>query len=188
MVSLFISIFSVFTDFYPYLTYRSFMIDNSEVVWVQVYEHDSASQYEPQVVFEQLEAHPWLANVRLDGNEIVADLHDFKVDFRKYNARFIKTSTLIRTGRWDGKVRINFKDGKYRVKVYGLHYIATQAERTAGKVSFESHQISGTLSQWALHDHRRSFKKSTFFNLDLLHMGLKEVFTVTALETNEDNW
>jgi hypothetical protein len=188
MLSFLISVFGVVTDFYPHLTYRSFSIENNEVVWVQVFTHDSIHHFKPEAVLEFVKGHPWLANARVDDDEIVADLHDFRVDFKKYNARFIKTSTLIRTGRWDGKVRISFRDGKYRVKVYGLHYVALEPERTAGKLSFEAHQISGTLSQCALHDHRRSFKKSTFFNLDLLHMGLREIFTLNTFESNEENW
>jgi hypothetical protein len=188
MLNLIAFFFGIFSEIDPHLRYRSFAVENSEVVWVQVYAHDSAHHYEPEKVFEQLKKHPWLANVRLDGQAILADLHDFKVDFRKFDAKAVKTSTIIRTGRWDGKARIIFKNGKYRVMVYGLHYVAMQPKRTAGKVSFEAHEISGTLSQWALHDHRTSFKKSTFYNLDLLHMSLKEVFALGDFEIIEENW
>jgi hypothetical protein len=169
-------------------SYQSFVIDNREVVWAHVYEDQKSVSDLSSRIFNFLKTHAWVRNVRYDGADIVADVENYKVDYKRYGAKFMNISNVVRTGRWFGKLRVMFKDGKYRVIVYGLHYIARQPARTAGKVSLEAHDISGTLSEFALDDLRMSFKKSRFKNLDVIHMNLKDLFNFSNKSLADQEW
>ena len=188
-----IRVLAVVLCFFPSLlqhndVYQSFGIDNREVIWSHVYEDENSASDLSSRVLDYLKKHPWIRNVRYDGADIVADIDNYKVDYKRYGAKFLNTSNVIRTGRWFGKLRVMFKDGKYRVIVYGLHYIARQPARTAGKVSLEAHDISGTLSEFALDNLRMSFKKARFKNLDIIHMNLKDLFTFSHKPLTDHEW
>jgi hypothetical protein len=100
----------------------------------------------------------------------------------------MNTSNLIRTARWSGKLRIIFKDGKYKVIVYGLEYDARQPAMQAGKMSNESHMVHGTWTDWVLNAYRSHFKKSRHINMDIMHFNLKESFTLTETELIDEDW
>src|SRR5690606_2493332 len=97
-------------------------------------------------------------------------------------------SNLIRTGRWSGKTRISFKDGKYRVIVYGLEYDARQPAMHAGKMSNQPHKIHGTWTGWVLNNYRSQFKRKRHTNLDIMHFNLKDGFTLTETDFIDEDW
>lgn len=100
----------------------------------------------------------------------------------------MNTSNLIRTGRWAGKTRISFKDGKYRVIVYGIEYDARQPAMHAGKMSNQPHKIHGTFTDWVLNNYRTHFKRSRHLNMDIMHFNLKEGFTLKETEFIDVDW
>jgi hypothetical protein len=168
--------------------YLSFAIDNKEVVWVQVYHQEDSIENLSQKIFNHLKRKSWISNVHYDGADIVADVVNYRPDYKRYGGKYSNTSTIIRTGKWSGKVRINVKDQKYRVILYGLNYSATQMATTSGKVSMEQHQISGTLSHWSLNNLRTSLKKSRLSNLDILNASFKDSFTLIADQLIDADW
>jgi hypothetical protein len=207
MRGLLVILFCFFTHFtfgQPRITnYLSFAIDNKEVIWIQVYHHDENQFYLPQEteyasadsiqdisskVFEHLKHKPWIANIHYEGDDILADLVAYRPDYKRYGGKFVNTSVIIRTGQWTGKVRINFKKGKYRTLLYGLTYTAEQPETNAGKMSMEQHTISGTLSDFALNNYRTAFKRQRFTNLDILHASFKDSFTLKTDQLIDRDW
>ena len=100
----------------------------------------------------------------------------------------MNTSSVIRTGRWTGRVRISFKEGKYRVVLYGLEYEAIQSTAGSGKAAIEQHNVSGTLTEFALNNYRNGFKKSRLINLDILHLSFKDSFTLTKDQVTDSDW
>src|ERR1044071_3103612 len=102
--------------------YQSFIIDNKEAAWVQVYHNEESSDSLSHKVFQHLKRKAWIKQIQFDGGDIVADIVDYRPDYKRYGGKFRNTSTVIRTGKWNGKARISFKEGKYRVILYGLSY------------------------------------------------------------------
>ena len=170
-------------------TYQSFFIDHGEVVWSQIYSgEEKTTQKLTEEVLALLKSKSYISNVQYDSGELFADISNLKVDYKKYHAKYFQTSTIIRTGKWFGKMRVSFKDNRYRVIIYGLHFTATQPARTAGKISMEAHPMSGTINEWVLTPMRNSFKKSRFKNLDLLHWQLRELFTIYDNSVINTDW
>lgn len=170
------------------VTYQSFAIDNKEVAWAQVYHNDEKADTLSLKIFTHLKRKVWIKDIQYEGNDIVATLVNYRPDYKRYGGKYMNTSTIVRTGIWDGKVRISFKDAKYRVILYGLHYNAKQSATTSGKASIEQHEVSGTLSEFVLNDYRTSFKKSRLKNLDILHASFKDSFTLTTDQIINSDW
>lgn len=168
--------------------YLSFNIHNKEVVWVQVYHDDESSRQLSDKLFSHLKSKVWIKDLVYEGEDIVGELTNYRPDYKRYGGKFRNTSTIIRTGKWDGKLRISFKDGKYRVILEGLHYEAQQAATGSGKATIEQHEISGMLTQWALNDYRDSFRKNRLSNLDILHMSFNDSFTLVADQLIDSDW
>lgn len=170
------------------VNYQSFFIDNKEVVWAQVYHHEETTESLNKKLFEHLKRKVWMTNIGYEGSDIVAELINYRADYQRYGGKFLSTSTVLRTGRWTGKVRIAFKEQKYRVILYGLNYEAIQATSGSGKVTIQAHEISGTLGSWALNKYRSGFKKNRLTNLDMLHFSFKDSFTLTLDQVIDSDW
>jgi hypothetical protein len=170
------------------INYQSFSIDNKEVVWAQVYhQHDSVKNISPKL-FEHLKRKVWIKNIHYEGNDILADLTEYRPDYKRYGGKYMNTSSITRTGRWKGKVRISFKEGKYRVALYGLNYAARQSSTGSGKATIEQHDVSGTLGEFVLNNFRTSFKKSRMKDLDIVHYSFKDSFTLTFDQVIDSDW
>jgi hypothetical protein len=168
--------------------YQSFTIDQREVVWAQVYHNEESADSLSYKLFNHLKRKSWVRQVQYDGNDIVAELVNYRPDYKRYGGKFRNTSTVIRTGKWDGKVRISFKEGKYRVILESLHYEATQSATGSGKATIEQHGISGTLTEFVLNNYRTAFQKNRLKNLDILQLSFKDSFTLTRDQLIDTDW
>lgn len=168
--------------------YQSFAIDNKDVVWMQVYHQDDSTKKLPADMFEYLKQKGWINNIRFEDAQITADIVNYRPDYKRYGGKFMNTSAIIRTGRWSGKVKINFKEHKYRVILYDLHFDARQTTTGEGKATIVSHDISGTLGNFALHNYRMSFKKARLMDLDILHFSFKDSFTLMMNQLIDSDW
>jgi hypothetical protein len=170
------------------INYQSFSIDNKEVVWAQVYHHEETTENLSKRFFEHLKQKVWISNIHYEGSDILADLINYRPDYKRYGGKFRNTSMIIRTGKWAGKVRISFKEGKYRVILYGLTYEAQQSATGSGKATIEQHDVSGTLTGFVLNDYRSAFRKNRLKNLDILHVSFKDSFTLTIDQVISSDW
>lgn len=170
------------------LNYQSFLIDNKEAIWIQVYHQENDTANLSKRVFFHLRKKVWITNLAYDGSDIVGELINYRPDYKRYGGKFMNTSNVIRTGKWKGKVRINFKEGKYRVILYGLSYEAQQSTTGSGKATIEQHPVSGTLTEFVLNDLRTSFRKKSVKNLDILHFSFKDSFTIVVDQLIDSDW
>lgn len=170
------------------VTYSAFAINNKEVVWAQVFHASQSADSLRAHVEAFLKRKAWIADLHYDGPDLVADMINFRVDYKRYGGKYMNTSHLIRTGRWWGKARISFKDGKYRVIVYGLEYDARQPAMHAGKMSNQPHKIHGTFTDWVLNNYRTHFRKRRHLNMDIMHLNLKDGFTLTETDFIDADW
>lgn len=168
--------------------YQSFAIDNKEVVWAQVYHFEEPVATQSARLFEHLKRKVWITDIHYEGADIIADLVQYRPDYKRYGGKFMNTSMIIRTGKWAGKVRISFKEGKYRVILYGLTYEAKQSATGSGKATIEQHDVSGTLNEFVLNDLRNGFRKNRLKNLDILHFSFKDSFTLTVDQVISSDW
>lgn len=170
------------------VNYQSFLIDNKEVYWTQIYHFEEPKEAISRKIFEHLKKKLWITNIAYEGTEIIADFSDYKADYKRYGGKFMNTSTIVRTGRWRGKVRISFKEDKYRVLLSELNYDAIQATTGSGKATIQAHEVTGSLSEWALNKYRNSFRKNRMMNLDILHFSFKDSFTLSLNQVIDNDW
>jgi hypothetical protein len=172
----------------PPVAYRSFHIEHKEVVWIQVYHEEPVVENLPQRLFDHLKNKVWIKDIQFEGTDIVAELTDYRPDYKRYGGKFTNTSSIVRTGKFAGRVRVNFKEGKYRVILEGITYSALQSSTGSGKATIEQHQVSGTLSDFSLNNYRTSFKKRNALNLDILHSSFKDSFTIKVNQVIDEDW
>ncbi len=170
------------------VAYRSFHIEHKDVVWVQVYHEEPVVENLPERLFTHLKNKVWIKDIHFEGTDIVAELTEYRPDYKRYGGKFTNTSSIVRTGRFFGKVRINFKEGKYRVILQGITYKALQASTGSGKATIEQHEVSGTLEDFALNNYRTHFKKRNAVNLDILHSSFKDSFTIKVNQVIDEDW
>lgn len=170
------------------VAYRSFHIEHKDVVWVQVYHEEPVVDKLPERLFNHLKNKAWIKDIKFENTDIVAELVDYRPDYKRYGGKFTNTSSVIRTGRFAGKVRINFKEGKYRVILEGITYAALQASTGSGKATIEQHEVTGTLSDFALNNYRTHFKKRNYLNMDILHSSFKDSFTIKINQVIDEDW
>jgi hypothetical protein len=168
--------------------YQSFIIEQKEVVWVQVFHREGAARDLESEIIDHLKRKAWIQNIHRDGDDVVADLKDYRPDYKRYGGKYMNTSEIIRTGRWSGKLRINFKDGKYRVLLEGVNYEAKRSVTGSGKATIEQHDTSGSLSHFALNNYRNAFKKNRLVNLDILHASFKDSFILVEDQLIDSDW
>ena len=158
------------------------------MIWVQVYQAQQPEDSLSDHVFKFLKRKAWIKDLHFDGDEIVADIQNYRVDYKRYGGKYINTSNLIRTARWSGKLRVSFKDGKYRAVVYGIEYDARQPAMHAGKMNNQPHMIHGTWTDWVLNSYRTDFRKKRHNNMDIMHFNLKDSFTLKETELIDEDW
>ena len=168
--------------------YRSFHIEHKEIVWVQVYHEEPVVENLSERLFDHLKNKVWIKDIKFEGTDIVVELTDYRPDYKRYGGKFTNTSSIVRTGKFAGKIRVNFKEGKYRVILEGITYSALQSSTGSGKATIEQHQVSGTLSDFALNNYRTNFRKRTALNLDILHSSFKDSFTIKVNQVIDEDW
>jgi hypothetical protein len=169
------------------VNYQSFALDHKEAVWMQVYHADTINNLKEKL-FNHLKRKIWISDIHYDGDDIIAEVVNYRPDYKRYGGKYMNTSNNIRRGVWAGKVRISFKEGKYRVFLHGLNYVAKQSATGSGKATIEQHDVSGTLSEWALNNYRSGFRKKRLTSLDILHFSFKDSFTLTLNQLIDSDW
>lgn len=170
------------------VNYQSFAIDNNDVLWAQVYHHEKTTPEMSKKLFEHLKRKVWIKNIQYEGDDIVAELANYRPDYKRYGGKFMNTSNVIRTGKWTGRVKISFREGKYRVILYGLEFKAIQSTSGSGKATIQQQEITGSLSEFALDNYRNTFRKSRLTNLDILHFSFKDSFTLHEDQIIDSDW
>lgn len=170
------------------VSYRSFHIENKEILWLQVFHEEHADIDLSKSIFDHLRNKSWIKNLRYEQSTLVAEIHDYRPDYKRYGGKFTNTSSVVRTGKFSGNVRIDFKEGKYRVVLEGITYKALQSSTGSGKATIEQHEVYGTLNDFAMNNLRTGFKKRNHVNLDILHSSFKDSFTIKLNQLIDEDW
>jgi hypothetical protein len=97
--------------------YGNFKIVDTEIIYQNVFTQDGVTK---EKLVDFLKSVPNVSNVQIFGEAVQADLTDFVVDYKKFQFTQNATPTLIQTGRYNGKIKIDVKEGKYRVTIRSI--------------------------------------------------------------------
>ena len=131
-------------------SYKNFMIEDREVVYRLV--NDTSVSVDVYVQFLET-----LSTVKINqvyDDYIIAEFNNLPVDFRRYGYKWGNTPILVQTYDTSGKLRIDFKNDKYRITLQGiklvneketedLSFYALRNKKDSFRPAYASHDILG---------------------------------------------
>lgn len=99
------------------IQYGSFKIMDAEVVYQKVFNQDSITVNK---LVEFLKSLPTVSNVQAGDGTVTADLVYLTVDFKKFKVPQASVPAIIQTGKFNGKLSFDVKQGKYRATLRGI--------------------------------------------------------------------
>jgi hypothetical protein len=157
--------------------YGAFKIVNTEITYQKVFTQDSVTT---EKLAKFLKTVPNVSNVETKGDVIQADLTDLTVDYKKFQFTQVATPTLIQTGRYSGKVKVEGKPGKYRVIITSM--------QVKGDAGYKKITSPDNLTNYACVNSGTSLNRDWCKpnTLGLLDMAITDRFTF--LEKPDTEW
>jgi hypothetical protein len=112
-------VFFFLTGFTQSTSYGNFKIIDQQLIFQKVFMEDSITFEKLGDYYTQL---PYVADFDRSGDEMKFKIKDIVVDYKKFQISQVATPSFIQTGKFDGDVSVNVKDGKYRVTVSNLKF------------------------------------------------------------------
>lgn len=168
-------------------TYSYFEIENREVIWSFIYSKNNKTANElRESMIDLLKQKIWISKIEPEQEDLIVTIENYVVEYKKLGGSYMRTPLVIRSGRWSAKAKISFKEGRYRVMLFGLNYLAQQTTVQHGRIRPVDTELSGTWSDFVLTESRMQFRKSKFKALHLMHESLKDNFMLPDTPTKKD--
>jgi hypothetical protein len=162
--------------------YFNFVIENNDSVWKYIYHKNGDNKSKMK---RQLMANPYIKNIRETEAGLVADIENWQIDYKKEGGSHMSTSMAVTGGKWNGRVLIDFRDGKYRVSVSGLNFDAGSVGVYGGGITINQ-DIFDNWADWTLNKPRTDFKRNQNKNMKLMDSALRTMFTITNPQQTDD--
>lgn len=94
----------------------NFIVEGIELKWQKVY----ASKMTIEELYQALSDKIICENITIQGNIIVADIRKFEPKIKEAGYKKMSSTPWVVNANLSGKVKIDYKEGKYRVTVYEL--------------------------------------------------------------------
>lgn len=95
-------------------SFGNFRIDEQELIYQKIFLNDSITAAQ---LGEYYKALPYTVNVQVNGDEVLFEVNELVVDYKKFQFTQVATPSIIQTGKYSGKAIVGVKDGRYRVTV-----------------------------------------------------------------------
>jgi hypothetical protein len=131
-------------------TYGNFKIEDGELIYQQVFD---------TTVFQE-DAHKYYLaiakakNVQLLDEYLTAEFENEDIDVRKYGRTIGMSPMLFGFDNFSGKIKIDFKEDKYRLTIFALKTVAKSPYGTSGDLSASALKKNRTVIRpsWASTD------------------------------------
>ncbi len=154
-----------------------FKIEDDELIWQCIYPAEANMDSLITQIERLLKGKVYTRNVLRNELGFDGEIHNYKVDCKKYGRNFFNTPKMYWEGNWFGKFFVEVKDNKYRVTIYGLFYERTTASTT------NSRQKESKKYSYASHVTKDdgSIKRSERDNMLLMSQSLKDEFDLGSI-------
>lgn len=98
-------------------SYGNFKLVDQEIIYQKIFEHDSITPAKLEKFYQSL---PYVSNLVTHDDGVEFDVTDMTVDYKKFQFSQVATPAIIQTGKYSGKVRVEVKDGRYRVTIKAI--------------------------------------------------------------------
>jgi hypothetical protein len=123
----FISTLIIFSSRVSSQTLHNFFIENEGVIYKRVFDLPKETGLnEKTEVLKFISKVPHVSNVREVGDEILGDITNMKINYKKYGGTSMSTMILVK-GSMFGKLIVQIKENKYRVIVKDIYFIDDQS-------------------------------------------------------------
>lgn len=95
-------------------TFGSFKAEDQEIKFQKVLNQDSITVAKLEAFYKTL---PYISNLTTTGDALTFNVNELVVDFKKFQFRQMDVPTLIQTGKYNGKVTVSVRDGRYRILI-----------------------------------------------------------------------
>jgi hypothetical protein len=99
------------------VSYGSFKLAEQEIIYQKIFSQDSISVAKLEEHYKTLS---YISNLEVKSNELLFDMNDITVDYKKFQFTQVNTPSILQTGKFSGKVSVGVKDGKYRITVKSI--------------------------------------------------------------------
>jgi hypothetical protein len=99
--------------------YGNFKTSEQEIVYQKVVSLDSITTAKLEAYYKTL---PYVSNLEATAEGLQFSLNDVAVDYKKFGFVQVNTHILLQTGKFNGKVSIGVKDGRYRISITNIQF------------------------------------------------------------------
>jgi hypothetical protein len=99
--------------------YGNFKTVEQEIVFQKVVSLDSITPAKLEAYYKTL---PYVSNLEATAEGLQFSLNDVAVDYKKFGFVQVNTHILLQTGKFNGKVSIGVKDGRYRISITNIQF------------------------------------------------------------------
>lgn len=150
-------------------SYKDFKIENGELIYQRVFD----TVVNIQNAHKYYTSQPRVKNIQVFDNYITGEFEDEVLDYRKYGRNWASTPILFINYHFSGKIKVEFKEDKYRLTVFGIKSVAINSAGSDSDLSTDATRKNRTeiRPSWATNDLLGLF--NAFFTDSFAIKGLK---------------
>jgi hypothetical protein len=100
-------------------SYGNFKTVEQEIVFQKVVSLDSVTVAKLEAYYKTL---PYISNIEATADGLQFTMNGVSVDYKKFGFVQVNTHILVQTGKFNGKVSVGVKDGRYRISVTNIQF------------------------------------------------------------------
>lgn len=99
------------------VTYGNFRLAGQEIMYQKIVVLDSITTSKLEAYYKTL---PYVSNLAVSNGNVIFDVTDLTVDYKKFQFTQVATPSIIQTGKYSGSVEVGAKDGRYRITFHTI--------------------------------------------------------------------
>lgn len=165
--------------------YDLFEIENEQLVWRHTYEYAGPDDSLRREVVSMLKSKVFTQNVVRYELGYNGEIKHYQVDCKRYGRSYSNTPLMYWNGEWTGKFVVEVRDNRYRVTIYGLYFEnkIQPSSRYPNNTARKGFYMNEVMSKG-----KTKFKKSTFADMALMSLSLRDAFDIKKYFSPTDEW
>jgi hypothetical protein len=108
----------------------NFYVNNSDVIYIKVFDVSDTTNLKFNIT-KQLKSTANITNIQEYESYLTADISNMAIDYKKHGGSSLIIPMIVTNGI-NGKMTVDFKNGKYRVTIQGIEFINNLSIYTSG--------------------------------------------------------
>ena len=166
--------------------YEDFELNESELYWRFIYTYSGSADSLRKAVSQLLRNKTFTQNVIRTETGYTGELSHYRVNCKRYGRKYTNTLRMYWEGNWKGKFKVEVKEGRYRVTIYGLYY---EINTPPDYKHTPQGPMKGKYIDVLCGKDYTCFRKSELGHMPLMNIALKDEFDIKNLKAaSADDW